>query len=254
MSRTAVKAALVLAVATDTTLKAVEEADVPIVAQKLPAAAVTFAGDRKEASGQGRDSKVFRFIVRLYVRVGKDLRDAEGELLRLTDSLDTNLATYRQLTAEAEVIGSIEGTVDGGKFGDGPDLLVYETTVEVKQEAPEDATLYASGATVTLRDVQVESYPLQPPALEVLPDSDGVLQAYVSENAPETRRVTGRVETVAEAAQLGAWLSSGNELAYTDIRGAVSTGWRISGSPVPRVDRRNLSAETFDVEITLWRI
>lgn len=254
MSRTAIKAALALAVATDTTLKVVETADVPIVAQKLPAAAVIFSGDRKEAAGQARDSKVFRFAVRLYVRIGRDLRDAEAELLRLTDSLDANLATYRQLTAEAEVIGSIEGTVEGGKFGDGPDLLVYETTVEVKQAATQSVALYAGGATVTLRDVEVESYPLQPPALEVLTDSADVLRAYVSENTPETRRVTGRVETVAEAAQLAAWLAGGDELTYTDMRGVVSSGWRISGSPTPRVDRRNLSAETFDCDLTLWRV
>lgn len=254
MSRTAIKAALVAAVREDTTLKVVETADVPIVAQKLPCAAVFFTSDEKTSAGQVRDSKTFRFTVRIYVRLGKDLRDTEAQLLLLADTLDGNLATHRRLTGTAEVIGAVNGTVEGGRFGDGPDLLIYDTTVEVKQTAPQDATLYASGATVTVRDVEVESHPLQPPMLEVMADATGRLQAYLANHEAETRRVSGRVETVAEAEQLAAWLAGGDELTYTDVRGAVSGGWRILGSPAPRVDRRNLVAETFDCDLTLWRV
>ena len=253
MSRVAVKDALVLAVAADTTLKVVETADVPLVAQKLPAGAVTFVDDQLVAPGEVGSSRLFRYRVLLYVILA-DLKRAEAQLLLLADNLDANLATYRKLTTDAEVIGATNGRMDPGKFEGGPDMLVYETVVEVKQQAPLDALLYASGLTVTVRDVETESYPLQPPTLEIQPDSEGNLIAYSTHNQPEVRRITGRIQTVYEADALAGWLADEAELTYTDIRGVVSSGWRIAGAPTPRLDRRNLTAETFDVDITLWRV
>jgi hypothetical protein len=254
MSRVAVKDALVLAVSADTTLKAVEAADVPIVAQKLPCASVVFDGDERQAPGLPAGSHIYRFVIRLYVRLGKDLRAAERSLLGLADALDHNLQTHCMLTPTAEVIDGTDGTVDGAKYGEGPDLLCYEVAVRVAQRAPYDAELIGGGGRVVIRDVTTETYPTQPPQLEVLNDETGTLRAYIGRTAAETRNVAGRVETEYEAETLRQWLAESTELSYMDLRGVESTGWRIAGAPASRIARRNLSAETFDVDLTLWRI
>lgn len=255
MSRVAVKAALVDAVSRDVALKVVESADVPILAQKLPCGSVVFDGDERAAPGQPSGSRVYRFIIRLYVRLGKDLRDAEQALLGRADTLDANLETAQILTATAEVIDGADGTVTGAKYGEGPDLLCYEVAVRVAQRAPHDVELIgATGGRVVVRDVTVETHPTQPPELELLPDELGELRPYIGRTAAETRSVAGRVETVAEAESLRSWLAANEELSYVDLRGVESTGWRIAGAPASRIARRNLSAEIFDVDMTFWRV
>jgi len=254
MSRTAVKAALVDAVSLDTILKTVEPADVPLAAQKLPSASVEFDGDETVAAGQFSDSRIYRFTVRIYVRLGKDLRDAEAALLLRADALDLNLAASRELTPTAEVIGRTDGTIVPTQWQEGVDLLCYEVTIRVEQRAPHNAELTGEGARVVIRDVTQESYPTQPPELEVLPDELGVLRAYVGRTAAEMRSVAGRVETSSEAEYLRAWLAASTELTYMDIRGVETSGWHLAGAPASRIARRNLSAETFDVDLTLWRV
>ena len=254
MSRTAVKAALVNAVSLDKILKTVESADVPLAAQKLPCASVEFDGDETVVGGELTDSRIYRFTVRLYVRLGKDLRVAEAALLQRADALDLSLATSRQLTTTAEVIGRADGTIVPTQWQESVDLLCYEVTIRVEQRAPHNAELTSGDAWVVIRDVTQENYPTQPPELEVIPDELGTLRAYIGRTAAEMRSVSGRIETATEAESLRSWLAASSELAYLDIRGVETSGWHIAGAPASRIARRNLSAETFDIDLTLWRV
>jgi hypothetical protein len=252
VSRVTVRDALIAAVAADTRLKAVGP-DVQLIAQKLPAAGISYAGD--EPTVTGSDSRTFRFDVRVYVRLGRDLGAAETELLSLADRLDEHLSIYRRLTETAEVIGRSTGDViemPGEQTG--PDLLCYEQTVSVEQRAPYDAVLSDGTNRVTIHDVTAEVYPTQPPTLALEPDATGALVAYLSHVNPETMRVAGQVTSVADASRLAGWIEASTALAYTDIRRAATSGWRVLGAPAPRVDRRNTGAESFDVDLTLWRV
>ena len=254
MSRLTARDALIAAVAADTRLKAVGP-DVQLIAQKLPAAGVAFSGDEQTAAGLASDSRTYTFDVRLYVHLGRDLGAAETQLLSLADRLDEHLAIYRRLTDTADVIGRSNGSIEVMPAEQtGPDLLCYEQTVQVEQRAPYDAVLSDGTTSVTIHDVTAEAYPTQPPTLVVEPDTTGALVAYLSHVNPETMRVSGRLQSAADASRLAGWIEAATALTYTDIRRTATSGWRVLGAPAPRLERRNTGVESFDVDLTLWRV
>jgi hypothetical protein len=253
MSRAAALSALTAAVSADVRYKVVERADVPIVAQKLPCAAVCYDGDESSGEGLLAEARTYRFLIRIYVRLGADLRVAQDDLLALIDTLDANLETNRVLTARTEIIGRADGSMEPVKFSEsGPDLLCYSVSVRVEIKPVRDVVLSDGGQTVTITDLTAESIPLAAGAAEYLPSADGLV-AYVAD-APELRRLAGRVASAAEAQALACWCSEDTSLTYTDLDALLTAGWRIAGSPAPRLDRTLTPSAGYTVDITLWRI
>lgn len=254
MSRTAALAALAAAVAADLRYKVVERADLPILAQKLPSAAIIYEGDESSGGVPLAEARIYRFVIRLYVRLGNDLRVTQDQLLQLVDTLDINLDANRVLTPRTEIISRADGSIEPLRFAEnGPDLLSYSMTVRIEVRPARDLILSDGGAVVTITDISAQSVPLAAGAQEYLSDDRDMLVGY-HQRAPELVRAAGRVGSAAEARLLARWCAEEAELSYTDIDGLATTAWRIAGSPAPRLDRILIPSAGYNVDVTLWRI
>ncbi len=252
MSRASVQAALKDAVACDARLKAVYGADKPILAQKLPSASVFYVGD-ESTELRSAEGRVYRYQIRLYVRLA-ELERAQEDLVALVDGLDENLEAHRLLTNRAECIGDIGGAIEAGKLGEsGPDLLCYTTTVRVEIRPALDVVLSDGALAVTLHEVRLETLPTPARPIDAQPTETGGTVVYEDWSAPELVSLHGRIDSHAEADRLAAWYENQTPLVYTGRRGDPAAGFRISGSPAPRIERRDAPSDQYQVVLTLYR-